>query len=405
MLRSASRRIAIQITALFAAALVVLGTIAAAFVLNNQHRSAEHQVRQAIADADAPTDPPSGIVAYRRGVDGTVSASPELHGRPISPRDFDSVRAGGAPVTREVHGDDREYLVRTDRHDGSTVQVALDLSEQGHERDRLVLALAVAGIFGLALAGLLGWLIARRAIAPLGLALARQQRFIADASHELRTPLTQVHTRAQLIAQRLRRLADSGSLTEDADRLVAGTRQLGEIVDEMLMAAQMRAEPAKMQPVDLNSIATAAADAERERAEAANVTVEVLRSPAPGLVSGAPAGLRRVVASLLDNALGHTGSGGTVTVAVAVDERNVRLTVADTGVGLGDVDPESLFERFARGSHGAGRRYGIGLALVREVVTAHGGTISAGPSETGGAAFTVVLPAAAADPPDQAGPA
>jgi signal transduction histidine kinase len=156
-----------------------------------------------------------------------------------------------------------------------------------------------------------------------------------------------------------------------------------------------------MQPVDLNAVARDAADAERERAESAGVALDVRQSDQPALVNGVPSGLRRVVASLLDNALGHIDSGGTVSVEVTRSGTEVRLVVADTGVGLGDVEPESLFERFARGSHGSGRRYGIGLALVREVVTAHGGTISAGSSDAGGAAFTVVLPAAAADPADQ----
>jgi len=403
ILRSASRRIAIQITALFASALVVLGVIAAVFVLKDQHRSADHQLRQAVADQDAATDPPSGIVVYQQTPDGRIVASPDLRGRPLSPGDLESVQAGGPPITREIHAEHREYLVRTDRRGDATVQAAMELSQQGDERDRLLVALAIAGAFGLVLAGLLGWLIARRAIAPLGLALARQQRFVADASHELRTPLTQVHTRAQMIAQRLHRMPEAGPLTDDADRLVAGTRQLGEIIDEMLMAAQLRAEPARMQPVDLNAVARDAADAERERAESAGVALDVRQSDQPVLVNGVPSGLRRVVASLLDNALGHIESGGTVSVEVTRSGTEVRLIVADTGVGLGDVDPESLFERFARGSHGSGRRYGIGLALVREVVMAHGGTISAGSSEAGGAAFTVVLPAAAADPADQTG--
>ena len=119
-------------------------------------------------------------------------------------------------------------------------QAVIDLRYQVEERRRLYVALAAAEAAGLVAALLVGQLLARRAIAPLGEALARQRRFVADASHELRTPLTQLHTRAQLLERRLRPDADPSALATEMRRMVTGTRQLGEVIDDLLLSAQLR---------------------------------------------------------------------------------------------------------------------------------------------------------------------
>jgi signal transduction histidine kinase len=110
------------------------------------------------------------------------------------------------------------------------------------------------------------------------------------------------------------------------------------------------------------------------------------------VVQGVPTALRRVLSALLDNALGHTPPGGSIEVWLGVpDERHVELRIRDTGIGFPSADAERIFERFARGSDGDGRRFGLGLALVREVVTGHGGTIAAAGRPGDGATFTLRL--------------
>jgi signal transduction histidine kinase len=96
---------------------------------------------------------------------------------------------------------------------------------------------------------------------------------------------------------------------------------------------------------------------------------------------------------LLDNALAHTTSRIWVEVATDPGERRVTATVRDDGAGLDPTQTRRLFERFARGDHGDGRRFGLGLALVREVVAAHGGSVTATGSPGEGATFTITLPA------------
>jgi signal transduction histidine kinase len=98
---------------------------------------------------------------------------------------------------------------------------------------------------------------------------------------------------------------------------------------------------------------------------------------------------------LLDNALAHTPAGGHIRVVVArtADGGTVRCVVEDDGEGFPPADNEVIFERFARGGHGDRRRFGLGLALVREVVEAHGGSVRAAGRQGAGATFTLILPA------------
>jgi two-component system, OmpR family, sensor kinase len=107
--------------------------------------------------------------------------------------------------------------------------------------------------------------------------------------------------------------------------------------------------------------------------------------------------LRQVLANLLRNALVHTPAGTPIRISVAATGADVRLEVRDHGPGLPTDDPDSLFERFWRAEGGRERGRsgaGLGLAIVAAIVAAHGGRVSAGNAEGGGAAFVVTLPAA-----------
>ena len=86
------------------------------------------------------------------------------------------------------------------------------------------------------------------------MAIERQQRFIADASHELRTPITQLHTRAQILSRTLDSRDAQSEAAQDARQLVRGTRLMGDIVEEMLLSAQLRTEPEQFGAVDLAEV-------------------------------------------------------------------------------------------------------------------------------------------------------
>jgi signal transduction histidine kinase len=276
----------------------------------------------------------------------------------------------------------------------------------------------VAGLVGVLLAGAIGLLVGRRAVRPLGDALALQRRFVADASHELRTPLAVLHTRAQMVRRHLPATTTPEQRTE-VDQLVSDTAALGEVVADLLLAAQLEHTDVPASEVDLAEVARNVVESMRPYAEDAGVRLEVAgpdagTGPRPdagadagaadAVVHGAPTALRRALTALVDNAIAHSERGGVVTVLVHSEPDDgdagatrgpVRVTVQDEGEGLDPSDAASLTTRFARGrstSAGGGRRFGLGLALVDEVVRAHRGRLEIAGTPGVGSSFTMYLP-------------
>ncbi|MBO9555050.1 HAMP domain-containing sensor histidine kinase [Cellulomonas sp.] len=275
-------------------------------------------------------------------------------------------------------------------------------AEAGAEQtsDRSV-ATGLAGVLvvGALSAGAVGLVAARRAVRPVQDALAAQRRFVADASHELRTPLAVVHTRAELLLARTP--ADDPRRAVTA-QLVEDTRVLGEVVTDLLVSAQMEGTSGELvlrEPVEvaalLRAVAASFAAVDDDR--------RLVVVGEPQVVQAAPAALRRAVACLVDNALAHSPAGGRVELAVARDDARGRvlISVSDEGGGFPRAPEERrrLTERFERGPRsapghaGGGRpRFGLGLALVREVAERHGGRLVLGDRDGGGAVATVELP-------------
>lgn len=258
----------------------------------------------------------------------------------------------------------------------------------------LLKALVIAGAAGIVLAGVIGWLSARSAIRPLGEAMALQRRFVQDASHELRTPLAILDARIQLA----QRDAAPGSKPEQAlARIRADTSTLTAIVNELLLAATGGAAESPADPIDIAAVTASVADSVRHIAQDLDIDISVTHDGRP-LVRIDRNSLRRAVLALADNALAHTPPGGTITLATAASQRSAVITVTDTGSGITGVERERIFERFVRtprpdGARGQ-RSFGIGLALVRDVATAAGGTVEIASTGPDGTTMTIRLPLA-----------
>ena len=305
-----------------------------------------------------------------------------------------AVAADGAPIEETVAGNRTVYLVRTVRAGNQVRQAVFDLAYQRDDSRQLVIALMVAGLVGLAWAGALGLLLSRRAVRPLEEALDRQQRFVADASHELRAPLTRLHTRAQLLLHKRTDL--SAPLVTELGRMVRDTGELAEVVDDLLRSARLRAGEHLAEQVDLATLVLDLVAAEAGRLAERRLTAQVHADPARPRVAGVESSLRRMVSALVDNAIGHSRPGGRIRVSVATvdQDRTVELVVADEGVGLDPAGQPTIFERLVRGAAGEGSRHGLGLALAREVVDSHHGTIGVSGEPGRGARFVVRMPAA-----------
>jgi signal transduction histidine kinase len=375
--------------------LLVVGGLLLAVVSREQAAEARTALRQAVADADDLMTHPSAVGVWSRAADGTQRRSPSAPAwLPVaSALDAVSSTLPVASDERTVTRAGEDYRLLTVRDGNTVTQATTSTDPQSDEQHRLLTGLVVAELVGLGLSVLLGGLLARRAMSPLVTAMDRQRRFVADASHELRTPLTLLSTRAQLLERALRRRDAASDVHAESQALVADTRRLAEVVDDLLLSASLADQPSRGETVDLVALARAAVQAASPHAAEQGVQVSGPghREP-PGAVRGAPGPLRRELDALIDNAVAHTLAGGHVTVRVTAASK-VTVQVVDDGTGIDPAVAPRLFDRFAHGpGTGSRRHFGLGLALVREVVQAHHGSVEAGPTPGGGATFTVTLP-------------
>jgi len=310
-----------------------------------------------------------------------------------APAGFSEVQIDGAPYRAVV----------IDKPEGRVVAL-LDLGPHKAGRSRLLLALGVAELAGIVASIAVVTLLTRRSIRPLAEALALQRRFVADASHELRAPLTVLHTRIQLLARRFND-GDARQTKEQIDALASDTRALGEVIEDLLASASMTSDNAPQDRIDLSTLVQAVRESMAQHAESAGVNlVFEANGPVPVrdfIVLGSGSALRRAITSLIDNALAHEHRGGTIAVALRRDRDHVLIDVRDDGVGVDPGAIETLFKPLlARKDPHCRRdrpRYGIGLALVREIAHAHRGHITVAQTPGGGATFTLTVPAAPHD--------
>ncbi|WP_433618745.1 sensor histidine kinase [Dactylosporangium sp. CA-139114] len=394
LLRRATAAIAVQVAAAVAATVVLVSVLAFSLTIRAEHRAEEHTVREQTLHAGADLTGTEGVVLLRRAPDGVVTAG---SGTPpaVLRTDVTGLRPGRGNATI---GDRHFEVYVVDRADGGRTVGLLDVTAREESGERLIESLLVAGLIGIVAAASVGAVLGRRAVRPLARALSLQRRFVADASHELRTPLAVLHTRAELLQRRLNRDADAERIRAEVAELVADTHALGEVVDDLLLSAELSHRPAGGMVFDAADLARELAASVEPYAAAQHVTLRTDIGAGPMEVTGVRSSLRRALAALIDNALAHVSAGGIVTVAVdRVDDR-VCLAVVDDGVGLDPARAGHLLARFARGDHPVdrpGRRFGLGLALVQEVVDAHGGQLRIDGRPGHGARFTMLLPAGA----------
>jgi signal transduction histidine kinase len=262
-------------------------------------------------------------------------------------------------------------------------------------------ALVAGGVFGIVLAGVVGALVARQAVRPLGESLALQRSFVQDASHELRTPLTVLNTRIQLAQRRLGPDSEAAGVLAE---LRTDSAKLAAVIEDLLHSVSGGPDIPET-PTDLAGLAR---DVVADVAVLAGERGIAVAADTPGgavPVAVAPAPLRRVIVALADNAVKYTPDGGRVTVRVRVSDGGrppgqgtaALLTVADTGPGIAGPAPERVFDRYAGGETAspAGRRsFGIGLALVRDIAVRNGGSVRIAQTGAAGTTMEVSLPLA-----------
>jgi signal transduction histidine kinase/DNA-binding response OmpR family regulator len=223
-----------------------------------------------------------------------------------------------------------------------------------------------------------------------------KDEFIQNVSHELRTPLGIVYGYAELLES-----GELGELVPDQSEpiriITRRVRMLRELVSNLTTIVEAATREPKREPVNLAELVNTQLVDFQIAAQQADLTLKAEVAANLPLVAGDVTHLCRVLDNLLSNALKFTRAGGCITVRLAQHDANLVLQVADTGVGIPPEKLARVFDRFYQVNGSMRRRYGgtgLGLALVKEVVQAHGGQVSVESVEGQGSTFRVTLPVA-----------
>lgn len=332
--------------------------------------------------------------------------------------------------------DDESWLAATENTDAGTLTVARPMEHVDDTVSATTVLLVVAVPLMVLLVGLVVWVVTGRALRPverlrrqvdrieasdlsrrvdagddelgalaatMNLMLSRleqsqavQRRFASDASHELRSPLATMRQYAELAVAH----PEAVTTGELGEVVVAEGQRMQDLVEGLLLLARLdEGQCPPTAPVDLDDLVLRDADRLRRSGGGTGTAVEVDTSGVvPGRVEGNDRLLARVVRNLVDNAARHAEGRVELRVRSESTDRGQRVlfTVTDDGAGVPPEDRERIFDRFTRLDEGRARDAGgsgLGLAIVRDVVEAHGGTVSVTVGGTGGAVFTVDLPA------------
>lgn len=221
------------------------------------------------------------------------------------------------------------------------------------------------------------------------------REFLANVSHELKTPLTSIRGFSEAMVDGT--LADRDGQERAARVIETESRRLLHLVEELLDLSRIESGQVEMgrAPVRLEELFQQVADVFSLRSEETGVALEMTLPRVPAVLGDFDR-LEQVLGNLLDNAFRHTTAGGTVrlTASVTADEM-VEVSVVDTGEGIPPEELPKVFDRFYRlDSGGPLKGTGLGLAVSREIVRAHGGDIRAESEPGSGTRFVFTLPAA-----------
>jgi two-component system, OmpR family, sensor histidine kinase MprB len=345
-------------------------------------------------------------------------------GLPVDSRARTIAASGQGSETYETEVDGTNLLVLTEGLGRrGAVQVARPLTEVDDSLNRVLFAVVVIGALGVALAVLLGALVARAALAPIARftrrteaiaarpdlserievegddelarlahsfnatldalegAVESQRRLVADASHELRTPIASLRANFETLRESERlppsdREALRSDIIEELDELTA-------LVSDVVELARGARPEESLDDVRLDSLVADLIERAQRRGDGAPVFKPDLE---PTLVRGAPDRIARAVSNLLDNARAWSPPGGTVEVSLS----NGTLSVRDHGPGFSETDLPRVFERFYRADEARGMQgSGLGLAIVKQAAETHRGTVEAANAPGGGALVRV----------------
>lgn len=265
--------------------------------------------------------------------------------------------------------------------DGTDEAGSAATAEAGFATLRAALVIAFGVL--LLVAPATSWLLAGAAMRPVAATLAAQRRFVDDASHELRTPLTVIQGQLELVLSRSR---SEQEYREACAAALGAARALGAIADDLIIAADDDERPERAQ-VEMGDAVR------RVQGLLSDPGRVVIEQSHPALVDASATAVDRILLNLLVNAQRYSDAGTPIRVRIGATRRWGEIEIRDEGKGMTRVQVRRAFERFWQADASrAGEGSGLGLSIVREIVTSLGGRIRLASSPGVGTTATVRLP-------------
>jgi len=273
------------------------------------------------------------------------------------------------------------------------MSLAVDKQLIREARARLIASLIILNAFIIAGSGVAGYFLAGRTLKPIHDMLEDQSRFVGDASHELKTPLTSLRSEIEVYLRSKKNTLDEANMIlksnlEEVMRLQSLTDSLMELTT--FESTVMRAS---FEKILLSNLLTQAIKNVEPLAKAKKI--DIVNKSVKTRIMGNENSLIRLFTILLDNAIKYSSKGKKVTLTSGVLDEIMYVKVTDQGIGIESSEIDKIFNRFyridkARNSHSL-PGYGLGLAIAREIVQHHNGTISVKSSQKG-SIFTMEFP-------------
>lgn len=263
-------------------------------------------------------------------------------------------------------------------------------------RSNIIVNLLLVNLAILISGGFLSYYLARRTLAPIEEAHQAQSRFTADASHELRTPIAamQTETEVTLMDPKLNLAKAKKQLTSNLEEL----SKLTALTEGLLRLARLENNRVDKQPIDINEIIKAAKHRIADKAGTKSIEIRY-QAKKPLSVLGEKSSLTEALTTVLDNAIKYSPDNTRVTISTEKEPRYVVIKIKDQGIGIAKQDIPLIFNRFYRADTSRAKikadGYGIGLAIAKNIIDLHEGSISLSSKIGKSSTFIIKLPLAA----------
>jgi two-component system, OmpR family, sensor histidine kinase CiaH len=301
-------------------------------------------------------------------------------------------------LSSEIERFDQLQRTRIERRMPETVppfhipEMTPELLTETKQRIFFMLAFVNCGIF--VFAGLLGYVLAGKTLAPISEMMDEQNRFISDASHELRTPLTSLKSAFEVfLRSRTPTIAEAKTVVSES---IEEVNKLQSLSESLLNLAQYEKPNGSMQFETINLSTVLKEAIKRVESEAKQKSIRVSTSLQNITIQGNSYGLTDLFTILLDNAIKYSSVKGTIHIQMKKTDRTVEVAIKDNGIGISETDIPHIFNRFYRADNARSKNqaegYGLGLSIAQKIVSIHNGTIHVTSNIGKGSTFVVHLP-------------